>query len=87
MPAGVPWATYAKMLASSLLAMCAGAEVVHRYYRPDLVSARGAGRARLPACLLALLLALPLALSGLPPWLCARLSFLPGSTRALPRAS
>ncbi|XP_004602916.2 ubiquinol-cytochrome-c reductase complex assembly factor 6 [Sorex araneus] len=36
MPAGVPWPTYLKMLASSLLAMCAGAEVVHRYYRPDL---------------------------------------------------
>ncbi|XP_049639142.1 LOW QUALITY PROTEIN: protein BRAWNIN [Suncus etruscus] len=36
MPAGVPWATYAKMLASSLLAMCAGAEPCNRYYRPDL---------------------------------------------------
>jgi hypothetical protein len=24
------------MLAASLLAMCAGAQVVHRYYRPDL---------------------------------------------------
>ncbi|KAM6214314.1 ubiquinol-cytochrome c reductase complex assembly factor 6 [Rhynchocyon petersi] len=36
MPAGVPWPTYLKMLAASLLAMCAGAEVVHRYYRPDL---------------------------------------------------
>ncbi|XP_009002757.3 ubiquinol-cytochrome c reductase complex assembly factor 6 isoform X1 [Callithrix jacchus] len=36
MPAGVPMSTYVKMLAASLLAMCAGAEVVHRYYRPDL---------------------------------------------------
>ncbi|XP_006898747.1 PREDICTED: uncharacterized protein C12orf73-like [Elephantulus edwardii] len=36
MPAGVPWPTYLKMFASSLLAMCAGAEVVHRYYQPDL---------------------------------------------------
>ncbi|XP_014447305.1 uncharacterized protein C12orf73 homolog [Tupaia chinensis] len=36
MPAGVPWSTYVKMFAASLLAMCAGAEVVHRYYRPDL---------------------------------------------------
>lgn len=41
MPAGVSWATYLKMCAASLLSMCAGAEVVHRYYRPDLVSARG----------------------------------------------
>ncbi|PNI65092.1 C12orf73 isoform 11 [Pan troglodytes] len=37
MPAGVPMSTYLKMFAASLLAMCAGAEVVHRYYRPDLV--------------------------------------------------
>ena len=39
MPAGVSWSSYLKMFAASLLAMCAGAEVVHRYYRPDLVSA------------------------------------------------
>ena len=39
MPAGVPWTSYVKMVAASLLAMFAGAEVVHRYYRPDLVSA------------------------------------------------
>uniref|UniRef100_A0A8C8AGF5 Uncharacterized protein n=1 Tax=Otus sunia TaxID=257818 RepID=A0A8C8AGF5_9STRI len=39
MPAGVPWPTYLKALAGSMLAMFAGAEVVHRYYRPDLVSA------------------------------------------------
>ncbi|KAM6425773.1 ubiquinol-cytochrome c reductase complex assembly factor 6 [Rhynochetos jubatus] len=36
MPAGVPWPAYAKALAASMLAMFAGAEVVHRYYRPDL---------------------------------------------------
>ncbi|XP_061867270.1 ubiquinol-cytochrome c reductase complex assembly factor 6 [Colius striatus] len=36
MPAGVPWPTYLKTLAASMLAMFAGAEVVHRYYRPDL---------------------------------------------------
>ncbi|XP_033283502.1 uncharacterized protein LOC101290035 isoform X1 [Orcinus orca] len=38
MPAGVSWTSYLKMFAASLLAMCAGAEVVHRYYRPDLSS-------------------------------------------------
>lgn len=38
MPAGVPWATYLKMFTASLLAMFAGSQVVHRYYRPDLVS-------------------------------------------------
>ncbi|XP_004415765.1 PREDICTED: uncharacterized protein C12orf73-like [Odobenus rosmarus divergens] len=36
MPAGVSWATYLKMFTASLLTMCAGAEAVHRYYRPDL---------------------------------------------------
>ncbi|XP_009179817.1 uncharacterized protein C12orf73 homolog [Papio anubis] len=36
MPAGVPMSTYLKMLTASLLAMFAGAEVVHRYYRPEL---------------------------------------------------
>ncbi|KAM9246298.1 ubiquinol-cytochrome c reductase complex assembly factor 6 isoform 1-T1 [Leptosomus discolor] len=36
MPAGVPWPTYLKTLGASMLAMFAGAEVVHRYYRPDL---------------------------------------------------
>lgn len=41
MPAGVPWTTYMKMVTASLLAMFAGAEVVHRYYRPDLVSVGG----------------------------------------------
>ncbi|XP_064223508.1 ubiquinol-cytochrome c reductase complex assembly factor 6-like [Aotus nancymaae] len=36
MPAGMPMSTHLKMLAASLLAMCAGTEVVHRYYRLDL---------------------------------------------------
>ncbi|MEE6480112.1 hypothetical protein FKM82_012467 [Ascaphus truei] len=36
MPAGVSWPRYLKMLGASTLAMFAGAEVVHRYYRPDL---------------------------------------------------
>ncbi|XP_018585460.1 ubiquinol-cytochrome-c reductase complex assembly factor 6 [Scleropages formosus] len=36
MPAGVSWPRYLRMLGASLLAMFAGAEVVHRYYRPDL---------------------------------------------------
>ncbi|TFK04728.1 cAMP-dependent protein kinase type I-alpha regulatory subunit [Platysternon megacephalum] len=36
MPAGVSWPRYLKMLSASVLAMFAGAEVVHRYYRPDL---------------------------------------------------
>ncbi|XP_074796876.1 ubiquinol-cytochrome c reductase complex assembly factor 6 isoform X1 [Natator depressus] len=36
MPAGVSWPRYLKMLSASTLAMFAGAEVVHRYYRPDL---------------------------------------------------
>ena len=44
MPAGVSWTSYLKMFAASLLAMCAGAEVVHRFYRPDLVSAGGSSR-------------------------------------------
>eukprot|EP00079_Xenopus_tropicalis_P011822 XP_002938123.1 PREDICTED: uncharacterized protein C12orf73 homolog [Xenopus tropicalis] len=36
MPAGVSWPHYLKMLGASMLSMFAGAEVVHRYYRPDL---------------------------------------------------
>ncbi|KAJ1163594.1 hypothetical protein NDU88_004051 [Pleurodeles waltl] len=36
MPAGVSWTRYLKMLTASVLSMFAGAEVVHRYYRPDL---------------------------------------------------
>uniref|UniRef100_A0A8C3FYV4 Uncharacterized protein n=1 Tax=Chrysemys picta bellii TaxID=8478 RepID=A0A8C3FYV4_CHRPI len=40
MPAGVSWSRYLKMLSASTLAMFAGAEVVHRYYRPDLFQNR-----------------------------------------------
>ncbi|XP_036376355.1 protein BRAWNIN [Megalops cyprinoides] len=36
MPAGVSWPRYLRMLGASILAMFAGAEVVHQYYRPDL---------------------------------------------------
>ncbi|XP_018414436.1 PREDICTED: uncharacterized protein C12orf73 homolog [Nanorana parkeri] len=36
MPAGVSWPQYLKMFSASLLSMLAGAELVHRYYRPDL---------------------------------------------------
>uniref|UniRef100_A0A6I8N3P2 Uncharacterized protein n=1 Tax=Ornithorhynchus anatinus TaxID=9258 RepID=A0A6I8N3P2_ORNAN len=36
MPAGVSWSNYLKMLSATMLTMLAGAEVVHRYYRPDL---------------------------------------------------
>ncbi|KAM9292570.1 ubiquinol-cytochrome c reductase complex assembly factor 6 [Morus bassanus] len=36
MPAGVPWPAYLRALAAAMLAMLAGAEVVHRYYGPDL---------------------------------------------------
>ncbi|XP_028287449.1 ubiquinol-cytochrome-c reductase complex assembly factor 6 [Parambassis ranga] len=36
MPAGVSWARYMKLLGSSVLAMFAGAQVVHQYYLPDL---------------------------------------------------
>ncbi|XP_048863048.1 protein BRAWNIN [Brienomyrus brachyistius] len=36
MPAGVSWPRYLRMLGASILAMFAGAEVVHRYYLPDL---------------------------------------------------
>ncbi|KAM4748613.1 ubiquinol-cytochrome c reductase complex assembly factor 6 [Rhinophrynus dorsalis] len=36
MPAGVSWPRYLKMFGASILSMFAGAEVVHRYYRPDL---------------------------------------------------
>uniref|UniRef100_A0A2K6KUD0 Ubiquinol-cytochrome c reductase complex assembly factor 6 n=2 Tax=Rhinopithecus TaxID=542827 RepID=A0A2K6KUD0_RHIBE len=46
MPAGVPMSTYLKMFTASLLAMFAGAEVVHRYYRPDLVKLEGLGRVK-----------------------------------------
>ncbi|XP_077157862.1 ubiquinol-cytochrome-c reductase complex assembly factor 6-like [Paroedura picta] len=36
MPARVSWPRYLKMLSAILLAMFAGAEVIHRYYRPDI---------------------------------------------------
>uniref|UniRef100_A0A8D0CCR7 Ubiquinol-cytochrome c reductase complex assembly factor 6 n=1 Tax=Salvator merianae TaxID=96440 RepID=A0A8D0CCR7_SALMN len=36
MPAGLSWPRYLKLFTANLLAMFAGAEVVHRYYRPDL---------------------------------------------------
>lgn len=36
MPAGVSWARYSRMLGASVLAMFAGAQVVHQYYLPDL---------------------------------------------------
>ncbi|KAJ8411413.1 hypothetical protein AAFF_G00174190 [Aldrovandia affinis] len=36
MPAGVSWPRYLRMFGASILAMFAGAEVVHRYYMPDL---------------------------------------------------
>ncbi|XP_068452689.1 ubiquinol-cytochrome-c reductase complex assembly factor 6 [Clinocottus analis] len=36
MPAGVSWPRYLRMLGASMLAMFAGAQVVHQYYLPDL---------------------------------------------------
>ncbi|XP_019370897.1 PREDICTED: uncharacterized protein C12orf73 homolog [Gavialis gangeticus] len=36
MPVGVSWPRYLKVFCLNMLAMFAGAEVVHRYYRPDL---------------------------------------------------
>uniref|UniRef100_A0A8C7IJU4 Uncharacterized protein n=1 Tax=Oncorhynchus kisutch TaxID=8019 RepID=A0A8C7IJU4_ONCKI len=37
MPAGVSWPRYLRMFGASVLSMFVGAEVVHQYYRPDLV--------------------------------------------------
>uniref|UniRef100_A0A3P9NEB0 Chromosome LG6 open reading frame, human C12orf73 n=1 Tax=Poecilia reticulata TaxID=8081 RepID=A0A3P9NEB0_POERE len=37
MPAGVSWPRYIRMLGASVLAMFAGAQVVHQYYLPDLI--------------------------------------------------
>uniref|UniRef100_A0A673I3G1 Uncharacterized protein n=1 Tax=Sinocyclocheilus rhinocerous TaxID=307959 RepID=A0A673I3G1_9TELE len=37
MPAGVSWPRYLRMFGASVLSMFAGAQVVHQYYRPDLV--------------------------------------------------
>ncbi|XP_056907372.1 ubiquinol-cytochrome-c reductase complex assembly factor 6 [Takifugu flavidus] len=36
MPSGVSWPRYIRMLGSSVLAMFAGAQLVHLYYLPDL---------------------------------------------------
>ncbi|XP_057691655.1 ubiquinol-cytochrome-c reductase complex assembly factor 6 [Corythoichthys intestinalis] len=36
MPAGVSWTRYVRMYVASILAMFAGAQVVHQYYLPDL---------------------------------------------------
>ncbi|KAG9490513.1 ubiquinol-cytochrome c reductase complex assembly factor 6 [Eleutherodactylus coqui] len=36
MPAGVSWSRYIMLMSATLASMFAGAEVVHRYYRPDL---------------------------------------------------
>ncbi|XP_061677923.1 ubiquinol-cytochrome-c reductase complex assembly factor 6 [Syngnathoides biaculeatus] len=36
MPAGVSWTRYLRMYGASILAMFAGAQVVHLYYLPDL---------------------------------------------------
>lgn len=36
MPAGVSWTRYLRMMGASVLAMFAGAQVVHQYYLPDL---------------------------------------------------
>nr|XP_033800829.1 uncharacterized protein C12orf73 homolog [Geotrypetes seraphini] len=36
MPAEVSWPKYLKMVTASVLAMFAGAQVVHNYYKPDL---------------------------------------------------
>ncbi|KAM8974376.1 ubiquinol-cytochrome c reductase complex assembly factor 6 [Pelodytes ibericus] len=36
MPAGVSWPRYLKVIGACMLSMFAGAELVHRYYRPDL---------------------------------------------------
>ncbi|XP_061750501.1 ubiquinol-cytochrome-c reductase complex assembly factor 6 [Nerophis ophidion] len=36
MPAGVSWTRYVRMYGASMLALFAGAQVVHQYYLPDL---------------------------------------------------
>ncbi|XP_036624124.1 protein BRAWNIN-like [Trichosurus vulpecula] len=38
LPKGMSWSLYLKMVAASTGAMLAGAEVVHRYYQPDLTT-------------------------------------------------
>lgn len=49
MPAGVSWARYLRMMGASVLAMFAGAQVVHQYYLPDLVSCNFPTPSPLPA--------------------------------------
>uniref|UniRef100_A0A6B2F1H1 Uncharacterized protein n=1 Tax=Bothriechis nigroviridis TaxID=88079 RepID=A0A6B2F1H1_BOTNI len=36
MPAGLSWPKYLKILTATLLTMLAGAQTVHKFYRPDL---------------------------------------------------
>ncbi|XP_026550793.1 uncharacterized protein C12orf73 homolog isoform X2 [Notechis scutatus] len=36
MPAGVSWPKYLKILTAAFLSMLAGAQTVHKFYRPDL---------------------------------------------------
>lgn len=37
MPAGVDWLPYLKFLSAGLLSMMAGAQLVHWYYKPELL--------------------------------------------------
>uniref|UniRef100_A0A8C6Y1Q9 Uncharacterized protein n=1 Tax=Naja naja TaxID=35670 RepID=A0A8C6Y1Q9_NAJNA len=36
MPAGVSWPKYMKILTAAFLSMLAGAQTVHKFYKPDL---------------------------------------------------
>ncbi|XP_070610939.1 ubiquinol-cytochrome c reductase complex assembly factor 6 [Erythrolamprus reginae] len=36
MPAGVTWPKYLKIVTATLLSMLAGAQTVHKFYKPDL---------------------------------------------------
>ncbi|XP_034258686.1 ubiquinol-cytochrome-c reductase complex assembly factor 6 [Pantherophis guttatus] len=38
MPAGVSWPKYLKILTAAFLSMLAGAQTVHKFYKPDLTS-------------------------------------------------
>uniref|UniRef100_A0A8C5SPF1 Uncharacterized protein n=1 Tax=Laticauda laticaudata TaxID=8630 RepID=A0A8C5SPF1_LATLA len=38
MPAGVSWPKYLKILTAAFLSMLAGAQTVHKFYKPDLVT-------------------------------------------------
>ncbi|KAK5600605.1 hypothetical protein CRENBAI_001335 [Crenichthys baileyi] len=55
MPAGVSWPRYIRMFGASVLAMFAGAQVVHQYYLPDLESTvwRSPKKAYHPGCCMA----------------------------------